>query len=151
MYINSAVYMVFTIITSNAIIIFTILCWRKTRQGLMQENARSRKINRQVSIVLIAQAVYPIGLAVIPVVILAIYGIVGMPVPSWLSLLTTQVWNTVVYPLIAILVIGHYRRSLVKMFGFKERNSASTNITQLVRHANVGNQVGSSERPIVAS
>ena len=145
MFMCAAAFLTSAAITVHSIAYFTFACWLKTQNGLMMaQNARSRKINRQVSIVLIAQAIYPIGLAVIPIVIVVIYGIIGMPIPLWLSLLVTQVWNTVVYPMIAILVIGHYRRSLMKMFGFKRRRRTLVSSgTQHARQATVGNWIES--------
>ena len=151
MIVGTIFFLTFATITINSIITFTVLCWLKTRKGLMQQNERSRKINRQVSIVLFLQALYPIGLAMIPSILVTIVIVLDMPIPGLLSLMVTQVWNTVVYPMIAILVIGHYRRSLLKMFGLKRRSIVASSETQHPRQTNAVNQVGSSGRMMIAS
>ena len=100
------------------ILLFNFLCWLKSRHELMvQHQQTSRKINRQVTIVLLLQAIYAIVIVMIPSS-LAIFNYTSYNAfPEWLSFLIYQNWNGIAYPLSTFFIIGHYRRYLAKNIG----------------------------------
>jgi len=116
------------------VILTNLLIWFKARSTNLSEtqNNNKREVNRQIGLVLLLQAIIPMIFFAFPSVTVCIFNALGLQRPEWLSIAYSQNWIWVVYPLISILVIKDYRRTLSSMLKCKKTHITPINSNKIL-------------------